>query len=207
MSRIYDILIFLAGFFISAAFLFLSGFLKSYFKKKGENAATIEDMEIIMLQEGIKHEFTKPLELSKQRHSMRMVVAAERMAAHQQAFVYLKKLLSCRDDTSIITACKEWADQHCLYLSPEARQAFWRAIGSAEACAWRITEANKHGYDPNYARDNDDRIQQSWLEIEGAFQAIVQGAELPPLVEPELKELQKSLNQSRASNPIDTPVE
>ncbi|WP_324809784.1 hypothetical protein [Ralstonia pickettii] len=156
-------------------------FLPGYLRRKGENLATKEDIgRITSLQEEVKHGFNLLLEESKQRHGMRMIVAAERMAAHQQAFVNLKRLLSAREDTSVIEDCRQWADNHCLYLSTEARKEFWRAIGLAEQRAHYLKEA-KAGVEPAERWMMHDKAVSLWSEIESAFQAVVSGVELPAL--------------------------
>ena len=108
-------------------------YLPGYARKKGENLATKEDIgEITKTQEEIKHQFAELIEASKQRHALRTLVAERRMDAHQQAFKLVKQLLSAREDKTVIKDGKEWMDNYCLYLAPEARMAVLKAIGQPD---------------------------------------------------------------------------
>lgn len=166
--------------------ILLRGFLQPYLQRKGENLATKEDIALITrLQEEVKDQFARALESSKQRHSLRTIVAAERMKAHQEAFSHVKSLLSARDNADTIHECKVWADKNCLYLTPEARKGFWGAISAAETRAHYLRQGEVN--DPQYSAQLHEKAVKQWFEIEKAFQPIVSGVDLPPIGDDELK--------------------
>ncbi|MCD9120665.1 hypothetical protein [Cupriavidus sp. UGS-1] len=159
----------------------VNNYLPAYLKGKGANLATKEDIaQITKLQEEVKHSFNVLLEQSKQRNSLRVLVAEERMRAHQAAFLHVHRLLSARDNTSVIEECRTWANENCLYLAPDARQAFYGAIAAAENRAMFLTEARSEGTSASIRSQYHDKAVDLWSEIARAFPAIVKGAELPP---------------------------
>ncbi|MCA7890019.1 hypothetical protein LGM58_43380 [Burkholderia contaminans] len=168
-------------------------FLPGYFRKKGENLATKEDIaEITKRQEEIKHQFAEIIEISKQRHSLRTLIADKRMDAHQQAFKKVKGLLSARDNQAVIDDCKAWMDDHCLYLALGARQAVWQAIGHAEVRAHCIAEAANEGNSPEHRRAYHESAVNEWTAIMGALPEIVTAVELPALGDEELAAIRAS---------------
>ncbi|HDR9036962.1 hypothetical protein L0Z31_09385 [Burkholderia vietnamiensis] len=168
-------------------------FLPGYFRKKGENLATKEDIaEITRRQEEIKHQFAEIIEVSKQRHSLRTLVADKRMDAHQQAFKKVKGLLSARDNQSVIDDCKAWMDDYCLYLALGARQAVWQAIGHAEVRAHCIAEATNEGNGHEQRRAYHESAVNEWTAIMAALPEIVTAVELPALGDEELAAIRAS---------------
>ncbi|PRH42083.1 hypothetical protein C6T65_12055 [Burkholderia vietnamiensis] len=171
----------------AAILLLAREFFPGYFRKKGENLATKEDIaEITKRQEEIKHKFNEIIEASKQRHSLRTLVAEKRMAAHQHAFKHVKGLLSARENKAIIEGCKAWMDENCLYLTLEARRAVWRAIGDAESRALFLAEAQMEATANPQRIELHDLATEKWNAIMAALPTIVTGVELPPLGDEEL---------------------
>lgn len=167
--------------------LVVQQFLPAYARKKGENLATKQDIaEITRRQEEIKHQFAEIIEVSKQRHSLRTLVADKRMEAHQQAFKQVKGLLAARDNQAVIDECKAWMDDHCLYLALEARKAVWSAIGHAEVRAHCMAEAKNEGNGPDVRREYHEKAVREWTAIMGSLPEIVTAVELPALGEDEM---------------------
>jgi len=167
-------------------------FVPSFARRKGENVATKQDIaEITRLQREAAHKFDEILETSKQRHSLRTLVAEKRMEAHQQAFLRVKRLLGARQDASIIEECRDWADANCLYLTSDARKAMWDAIGGAETRAQHLSEAKKAAGDPQHVREYHEEAIRAWHRIMEALGPIVTDVELPPLGREELATFSK----------------
>lgn len=185
---------------ISVVGLLLGQFMPSYFRKKGENLATKEDIaKITCLQEEVKHQFADLqqeskhqyamiLEESKHRHSVRTLIAAERVATHQQAFVWVHKLLGAHNDDALILECNEWATNNCLYLTPDARKAFFQALGKARARSILLFH--------NSSGEYDEQILGAWHEIEKAFSPIVEGVELPAFKASDIEEMVQNPDQA-----------
>lgn len=169
-------------------------FLPGYFRKKGENLATKEDIaEITKLQKAVEHRFNELIENSKQRHTLRTLVADKRLEAHQQAFLRVKHLLAARQDADVIAECRGWMDAHCLYLTGGARKAVWDAIGFAETRAIHLVEAEKVAGDHYAVRVYHEEAQKAWHGIMAAFGPIVTDVELPALGAEELSAVAKDV--------------
>lgn len=169
-------------------------FLPGYFRKKGENLATKEDIaEITKLQKTVEHRFNELIENSKQRHTLRTLVADKRMEAHQQAFLQVKRLLGARQDAEVIAECRAWMDSHCLYLTGPARKAVWDAIGYAEARSLHLAEADKAAGDRYAKRTYHEEAEKAWNGIMAALGPIVTGVELPALAAEELTAVAKNI--------------
>lgn len=74
------------------------------------------------------------------------------------------------EQSKVAHECDVWWTDHCVYLSPVARDAFITAVRAA----------NHHKVLLMPPRPID-KIEANWKKIEGAGDAIMQGAELPPL--------------------------
>lgn len=167
---------------VAAMGAFVGPFIKSFFGKKAENLATKQDIaEITKRQEEIKHRFNELIELSKQRHSLRTLVADKRMEAHQQAFKRVKQLLFAREDVRLIAACNDWMDDHCLYLTADARTGMWKAIGFAESRAHLLAEGRSDGIEAKFKQQYHDEAVKAWHEIASALPPIMSAVELPPM--------------------------
>ncbi|QBR04348.1 hypothetical protein [Paraburkholderia pallida] len=166
-----DVLIALLAFLIGVV---VREFLPGYFRKKGENLATKEDVaEITNLQKAVEHRFNELLENSKQRHALRVAALDQRLAAHQQAFSLWRELLSNTHSEKIgpvVLRCQTWWEQNCLYLEPVVRDAFVRAYSAAHS---------HHAY--TEARANSTIIQDNWNEISNFPKVLFEAIQLPPL--------------------------
>lgn len=190
----------IAGFVV---FFIVKSFLPSYFSAKGRNLATKEDIGKItdeiekvkiqyatQLQETI-HQNNLLLEELKGKHQLRMAALDRRLQTHQEAFELWRKIVSNvhgDDIGKVVIECQDWWNKNCLYLTPEAREAF----------SYSYHCAHMHG---GFLQDqsNPDLVKENWKNITDAGDAIVKGAELPPLGEGEEKLLEQaghSPNQS-----------
>jgi hypothetical protein len=173
--------------------LFLGVLLPSYFREKGKNLATKEDIaEITKQVEAIRAEYSQQLQQQSHQdqrerdregrlHAMRVAAIDRRLEAHQQAYALWRRLLVHVHDREkigeVILESQDWWEHHCLYLDEEARQAFYLAY----------TSAGVHGDLLRAPRGPDSvaAIKANWQKIIGAGEVVVRGAALPPLVESE----------------------
>ncbi|WP_176060228.1 hypothetical protein [Paraburkholderia sp. BCC1876] len=189
MTPVIDVLIGILAFLLG---LLVRDFLPSYFRKKGENLATKEDIaEITAAQKAVEHRFNELIEASKQRHALRTLVAERRMAAHQEAFLRVKELLAARQNVDVVVKCRAWMDANCLYLTGDARMAVWKAVGHAETRAQHLSDAENAAGDNQYVRIFHEEAAKAWNGIMAALPAIVAGVELPALGAEELQVLVK----------------
>lgn len=195
VDGIRTILTYLATFVLGVG----SAFFLTYSTEKAKNKAIREDIgkitkEIENVKQDIIHQNNLVLEEVKGRHQLRIAALDRRLQAHQEAFTLWRKLLSkLYSDTiqDVVIECQDWWNNNCIYLSPEARHAFRIAYQTAffykELRKERSTEENK----------------EEWKLIEDAGEAIVKGAELPPLgkKESEILELAKHEKAVSTSKP------
>jgi len=163
----------------------VGGFLGAYLKKKAENLATKEDIEVITKRvEDIRSEYSKQLELHKASlqlsNQLKLASLDKRLEKHQEAFTLWRNLLfSLRDQIKIETAIDEsqkWWDKNCLYLSDEARSAFHTAF--ILAVDFR-----------NLPMTDSETIKEWFDKIDEAGKKIVEAVNLPPLSEDKIKPL------------------
>ena len=168
--------------------LILNIFLSSYIAKKGENRATKEDIGKITNEiekvkanyaeeiQKIEHQHSLVLEKLREKHQLKMAAIDKRLEAHQQAFSLWRKLffkLHSNEISNVVEECQSWWEKHCLYLSPEAREAFYNAYFAASN--------HKSFIEGRFG----DSIKDNWATIKYAGETIVSGAELPTLGERE----------------------
>jgi hypothetical protein len=154
--------------------LIVREFLPGYFRKKGENLATKEDIvELTNLQKGVEHRFNEIIENSKQRHDLRLAALDQRLAAHQEAFSLWRELLSEVHGEKIgpvVLRCQAWWEKNCLYLEPSVRDAFVRAYSAG---------SSHHGY--TQARFDVKDVQANWAEVTRFPNVLFEAIKLPPL--------------------------
>lgn len=164
----------------------------SYFKQKGNNLATLEDIgEITNKIEKVKSEYTERLEnLSHQnkliieqgsrRHQLRLAALDKRLEAHQEAYYLWRELIHTAHDRSkifeVVLKCQEWWEKNCLFLDATVREAFNKAY----------VAANTHK-DFVDSHSNPDLVRDNWAIIKNAGEVIVKAVELPPIAEGEFK--------------------
>jgi hypothetical protein len=120
-------------------------------------------------------DITRQIEELKGNYQMRSVALMRRLETHQMAFAKWQKLVSAvfRDDIGIVCKeCRDWWNEHCIYMESNARDAFIHSVNAATF----------HG---DIVRDRNgglvNEIKENWNVIIEAGNAIIQGAELPPL--------------------------
>ena len=165
-------------------FLLLKSFLPGYLTEKGKNLATQEDIAKITDRiESAKSPYSVALEELKGKHQMRLAAVESRLKAHQDAFTLWRELLAAVHDPSIhavVIRCQTWWNQHCLYLEPEAREAFSLAY----------SYASMHGSLLASRAEMKD-IKANWEGIMRAGEVLVQAVKLPGLTDAERKEVEK----------------
>lgn len=166
-----DILIASLAFLIG---LVLREFLPGYFQKKGENLATKQDVaEITELQKAVEHRFNELIEISKQRHSLRLAALDRRLEAHQAAFSLWRELVSNTHGDKIgpvVLRCQEWWEKNCLYLEASVRDAFVRAYTAAHT---------HHRY--TQALADSKILEENWREISNFPNVLFDAIQLPPI--------------------------
>lgn len=184
-----ELIAFLGG----AIFLFLlqnAGipFLSGYGSRKGQNTADKEDVaNLTKLVEEVKSEFASILEDKKTSNQLRLAALNERLKAHQEAFALWRKLYGAthkENITQIVMECQDWWDKNCLYLEPDAREAFSRAYWCAGMHKQLLNPA---------VRDSDSAklVTDNWNRITAAGEIIVKCAALPGLTSEEKKKVEE----------------
>jgi hypothetical protein len=188
---LYLILIVIAG---------AASFLGAYLRRKGEHIATKEDIaEITRKIEQVRFEFSKSmeevlqqnrivLEKFKTRHQLRLAALNRRLEVHQEAFTLWRKLLSSVHDEerigSVVMECQDWWDENCLYLEPDARQAF----NNCYRAAFLHRDLLKG------IRNLKD-INENWSRVMEAGKVIIKAVELPAIKDLETEVLKLDENQ------------
>lgn len=163
--------------------------LSSYFRKKGENLATKEDIAAITHKvERVRLEYAESLEQLKQKGQLSLAAIDKRLETHQEAYALWWKLPAVAHKRGgerkvYILKCENWWAKNCLYLDAEARQAFRLAYHAA--------------YDHVEYLDSReaDLSKENWEKILAAGDAIVKGAELPSWGEDEYKLIESKQEQ------------
>lgn len=164
-------------------------YIKAFWMKKGENAATKQDIaEITGLTESAREPFTErhqerthqsaeQIETLKFRNAMRAAALEKRLAVHQEAFALWRRLYAEVHDGEIgplVQECQRWWSNNCLYLEPSARQAFSDAYWAAGLYRRYLNATNG---DPAIV----ETINRNWAQIEKAGETILAAVALPGL--------------------------
>jgi len=147
-----------------------------YLRAKAKNQATKEDIAALTITvESIKSSYAVFIENIKARHLLRMVALEKRLATHQEAYALLSKAAHRRgknDFEEHIFQAQEWWRDNCLYLEPQARNAFFIATN-------QLFLNNDLIHTPG--RKQVEIIQATWADVEKAFSLIIEGVDLPPI--------------------------
>jgi hypothetical protein len=169
-------LTYLCTFGVGAVF----GIFLTFFHEKAKNFAIMQDIGRITEQiENVKQQNNLVLEEVRGRHQLRLAALDRRLKAHQEAFMLWRRLLLHIQDTKntdiekAVTDCQNWWDENCIYLNPEARKAFKTAYHIAYDYKRLLSNPGLHA----------TLIADYGKQIYDAGDAIVKGAELPPLDE------------------------
>jgi len=113
----------------------------------------------------------------ERRHQLRLAALDRRLQAHQEAFSLWRKIMADMGNPAkigeTVARCQEWWDNNCLYLTPQARQAFGQAYLTA------------HTLQGTMASRDIKLIQLEFETIRRAGDLIVEGVELPTIAEGE----------------------
>lgn len=173
---------------------FIRDFFPGYFRKKGENLATKEDIgEITQSQKAVEHRFNELIEESKQRHALRLAALDRRLAAHQEAFALWRRLLSeIKGETiaTIVLECQDWWEKNCLYLEPGVRDAFFRAYSAAIL---------HHSYVQAFAAS--DVIEENWKAISNFPNILFAAIKLPPIAQADVENVLPSIEKKDLGAP------
>ena len=162
-------------------FFLIKFFLPGYLTEKGKNLATSEDIQKMTQKiESIKADYSVLLEELKSKHQLKLAAIDRRLEVHQEAFALWRELMThvhTKEIGNITKKCNVWWEENCLYLEPNAREAFSTAYHAA-ASHKEILQIR----DAELAIDN-------MLKVRAAGQIIVEAVKLPRLSDAELKEL------------------
>lgn len=164
----------------------LRDYIGTYLSEKGKNLATKEDIAAITTaQEQAKQPFSLEVEASKAKHQLRTAAIEKRLATHQSGFVMWRRLVGAVHTDECwknVLACQEWWEENCLYLEPEAREAFSIAYTSA-------------GHHPSLLKSGDSVfVKENWSDIMRAGNVLLSAVSLPKLSDAEEKKLVKPTN-------------
>ena len=149
--------------------------LQSYFRKKGENLATKEDIGVITREiEQVRLQFSMNLENMTQRNRLQLAAIDKRLETHQQAYALWRKFQPAANDKQKLHCLRaefeEWWSKHCLYLSVKARQAL--------SVAYEATCSHQEFRD---RKVDQALLQKNWEKIGDAVEAILEAVALPSL--------------------------
>jgi len=191
----------LNGLIVFAAYHFAKQYFSSYIDQKAKNLATLEDAQriaaesergknlatkedigrITSIVEEIKSQHAAELEAMKSRNQLRVAAIDKRLQAHQEAFALWRKIFVSAHESNIgdvVRECQDWWNRNCLYLEPEARQAFSSAYWAASR--------HRQYLDANGQREGmANIITTNWEKIENAGEVLVKAVSLPGLTEGE----------------------
>lgn len=165
------------------AWLLFKHYLPSYLGQKGKNLADKEDIAALTHEvEAIKGQYSKLLEEFKSHQQLRMVAAERRIQVHQEAFALWRKLIAnVYNDRigEVVIECQGWWENHCLYLEPEAREAFSLAYARAHGHAAVVDGSRGTG--------NASVVEAHWKGIMDCGQILLHAVKLPGLSPEEQK--------------------
>ena len=156
----------LASFIAIAIFVIICTLIVSYVKTKGKNLATAE--------------YAKQLEIFKHKHDLKFAALEKRLAVHQQAYALwweLMRVSSKKDQVGdCVIKCQDWFVENCLYLSAEARDAFYGAYMAASIHP-----------DLMQGRKSADELTGNFDKIHRAGSVLVEAVSLPSWGEKEYR--------------------
>lgn len=166
----------------------------AFLAEKGKNLATKEDVAAVTREiESVKSEYTMLAEQFKAKNQLRVAAIDKRLAAHQQAFTLWRKLVGHAYSDSIrevVLEAQTWWEENCLYLEPEAREAFSLAYAFASTHKQLVEGIRFHG--TAYTKE----IEHSWQRVMDAGQIIMSSIALPPLTSQEMKMVEPAASES-----------
>ncbi len=170
----------------------LRSFAGGYLSEKAKNLASKEDIATLTeLVEDVRYKFATDLEDHRTKNQLRMAALDRRLQAHQEAFKLWRKLffnVHADDVRKIVSECQEWWESNCIYLEPEAREAFSQAYFNA-------------GHHAAYLRmGNISLITENFDAIRNAGQTILKAAQLPGLTVKEKEQVESVMATPEKAN-------
>jgi hypothetical protein len=172
----------------------ISAYIGAYFKQKGNNLATREDIgKITKIVESIKSKNEEQLELFRQEnrislqsrdqtHQLSVAALDKRLTAHQEAYALwweLRGSVNKEDDIvdNVVEKCKDWWAHNNLYLNSKPREAFIKAYCAASRHREVIQTWKNH----DNREDDNRRVEENWDRIERVGQIIEEEMKLPSI--------------------------
>jgi len=165
-------------------YLLAKHFMPGYLAQKGKNLADKEDIARLTHEvEQVKRQHAEVLEAVRFRNQLRMAGIDRRLQAHQEAFALLSALvdqMQAPDVREQVQECVKWWQKNCLYLEPDARQAFVDAYSLVSAhdslmrASFSESEVEEFG-------EAMSAIHRNWERIMDSINVILEAVALPPL--------------------------
>ncbi|MDR6887865.1 MULTISPECIES: hypothetical protein [Variovorax] len=170
----------------AVAYLLVKHFASGYLGQKGKNLADKEDIADLTSQvEEIKRQQAEMIEAVKARNQLRMAAVDRRLQAHQEAFALLRVLMQQAHGPELgkqVMACQEWWEKNCLYLEPQAREAFSNAYFAANVHQTLLQASQfQMNASPEQAKQGIENITTNWARVTGALNVVLESVALPPL--------------------------
>lgn len=158
-------------------------FFPAYLGKKGQNLADKEDMAAITREvEKVRSQYTLIVERFKAGNQLRFAALDKRLQAHQDGYALWRKLMRTaplgkqgREEFNVVNReCNDFWVRNCLYLEPDAREAFDKAH----------TAAYRHNFlvDSESASATEGLLETAKI-IEQCGEALIRAVRLPGLLE------------------------
>jgi hypothetical protein len=163
----------------------VGAYFGTYVREKGRNAATKEDVGRITDEiEKVKWIYAQGIELIREKQQLKLAAIEKRLEAHQKAYELWHQLVSSVHDSKKVwdtaVQCQDWWWENCLYLTSEARDAFYQSIFCAINHRYLIG-----------AHVGRDEVMRNWNDIMKPGEEIPRAIDLPPPTTDGLRNLRK----------------
>lgn len=158
---------------------FAGAWISGYLTEKGKNLASKEDIAgVTERAEKVLQASRLVLENLRQTHDLRMAAVDKRLEVHQEAFYRSREMphFTHKKDPEkapFLAECWSWWARHCLYLEPEASDAFVAALVAVDSHHFLLGEPG--------AGPNMEEVKANWAKITGLGNIIRKAVKLPPL--------------------------
>lgn len=175
MNYIDDILI-LVGSGIAA-------YLGAYLSMKGQHLAKIEDIQrLITAEESAKAPFKNRDRQAALIDQLCLAALEQRLEVHQQAYTLWLEIMhnsNSQDKLSeMVLKCQDWWGKHCLYLSRDASESFFKAFRAASIRKDLLNTMEVLSA-PQDRAPMIKHLKENWADIEQAGDVIMNAAGLP----------------------------
>lgn len=177
----------LRGWFIALVALLILNFVRAFFPaylgKKGQNLADKEDIAKITREiESVKSEYALVVERFKAENLLRFAALDKRLQAHQDAYELWRNIRSTAPIggkegremfSEVFTRCQIFWEKSCLYLEPEARDAFSKAYLAGRRHALTVDSTRAEA---------GDILLSTYQDIEQCGEVLIRAVRLPGLL-------------------------